>query len=589
MRYSSNKSINFNGGDNLMVFRACQDMKDASGRVIVGYTLSNQVGEVKFMTNKQIKDLINSGNVVIGLKIDKAGRLIKDKNAYSNIDTSLTTGNRIQIYTGKALLDKAKMEVQMYNQRNYVRNIVNFCINRIGNRLMLVHGVRRTGKTVQIKHAILECFKNGIQPDRVYFLQIGRFQDADAVTSVELDRVIREIIAKVGNPIIFIDEITFVKDVITYLNRLQDIYTEAQFVLTGTDSFVFSIAQRDSIYGRCITIHSQYIGYKEFRRLMPKAKLADYMEGGTLFELAHLSYSDAKNIKEQTYGNIIGTIERSKDYFLNSVNPYIRYITEISRSDLMYIIFNVLASITSPKDNRDIVKAMKQLGKQKIAYIQNATDIPQSEIISKSQELTSSKVYTINYVIDILQELDIIRKVSNLAYRLVDDTQVENEKFDIVTESEICCLINNIAYTLCSNCIHDDSVLKGVITENVVLSCLCMLQAKKFTQNNKEYSIQDVGYLKYSVNGVQHEVDAIVTIKQGIFHTEYDLIEVKSGDKIRSDYTKHLNLSDKDFPSGLRRGKIRNKIVIYNGISCEKYGVQFVNLEEFLLDPCKWL
>jgi len=47
------------------------------------------------MTNKQIKDLINSGNVVIGLKIDKAGRLIKDKNAYSNIDTSLTTGNRI--------------------------------------------------------------------------------------------------------------------------------------------------------------------------------------------------------------------------------------------------------------------------------------------------------------------------------------------------------------------------------------------------------------------------------------------------------------------------------------------------------------
>jgi len=29
----------------------------------------------------------------------------------------------------------------------------------------------------------------------------------------------------------------------------------------------------------------------------------------------------------------------------------------------MYIIFNVLASITSPKDNRDIVKAMKQLGK----------------------------------------------------------------------------------------------------------------------------------------------------------------------------------------------------------------------------------
>jgi len=77
--------------------------------------------------------------------------------------------------------------------------------------------------------------------------------------------------------------------------------------------------------------------------------------------------------------------------------------------------------------------------------------------------------------------LDIIRKVSNLAYRLVDDTQVENEKFDIVTESEICCLINNIAYTLCSNCIHDDSVLKGVITENVVLSCLCMLQAKKFT------------------------------------------------------------------------------------------------------------
>lgn len=322
---------------------------------------------------------------------------------------------------------------------------------------------------------------------------------------------------------------------------------------------------------------------------MPKAKLADYMEGGTLFELTHLSYSDAKNIKEQTYGNIIGTIERSKDYFLNSVNPYIRYITEISRSDLMYIIFNVLASITSPKDNRDIVKAMKQLGKQKIAYIQNATDIPQSEIISKSQELTSNKVYTINYVIDILQELDIIRKVGNLAFRLVDDSQIKDEKFDIVTENEICCLINNIAYTLCSNCIHDDNALRGVITENIVLSCLCMLQSKKFVQSNKEYGIQDVGYLKYSVNGVQHEVDAIVTIKQDIFHTEYDLIEVKSGDNLRSEYVKHLNLEDKDLPRGLRHGKIRNKLVVYNGKTVKKYGVQFVNLEEFLLDPCKWL
>lgn len=539
------------------------------------------------MTNKQIKDLINSGNVVIGLKIDKAGRLIIDRSGYGAINAR----NRIEILSGEKLKHAAIKRAGKFKRRKYVQSIVKFCLEKPTNRVMLIHGLRRTGKTIQMNHAVIDCIRAGIDSKRIHMLQVSRLNNKEVVTCDEIDNIIRNILTSVSDPIIFIDEITFVKDVVNYLNRLQDFYEGAQFILTGTDSFVFSTAVKDTLFGRAITIHTQYIGYQEFKSLLPEQSLDDYIKGLIFTNNSYYTGSEyIKDIKEQTYGNIIGTINRSKDYFFGNANQYIGYIQKIKGEDLLYIIFNILSTVTSPKDNKDFVKSLKSLGGAKIRFIANTTGAQWDDIPKRQSELASRKLKQLRYVMDILQELDVIKQVDNLAIKLIDADQINNKGFKVITEKEICCVIQNMAFQICQQCVANKENLTGILNENLVLSCLQMLYGNRLYDGHKNYEINETGYLKYSVKGIEHEIDAVLTLKQDAYSSEYDLIEVKSGTYPRRDYCKHLLEDSANLPKELSdKSLIHKKIVIYNGVSCEKYGVQFVNLEEFLLDPCKWL
>lgn len=378
------------------------------------------------MTNKQIKDLINSGNVVIGLKIDKAGRLIIDRSGYGAINAR----NRVEVLSGEKLKHAAIKRAGKFKRRKYVQSIVKFCLEKPTNRVMLIHGLRRTGKTIQMNHAVIDCIRAGIDSKRLHMLQVSRLNNKEVVTCDEIDNIIRNILTSVSDPIIFIDEITFVKDVVNYLNRLQDFYEEAQFILTGTDSFVFSTAVKDTLFGRAITIHTQYIGYQEFKSLLPEQSLDDYIRGLIFTNNAYYTSSEyIKDIKEQTYGNIIGTIDRSKDYFFGNANQYIGYIQKIKGEDLLYIIFNILSTITSPKDNKDFVKSLKSLGGAKIRFIANTTGAQWDDIPKRQSELANRKLKQLKYVMDILQELDVIKQVDNLAIKLIDADQLTNKGF----------------------------------------------------------------------------------------------------------------------------------------------------------------
>ena len=56
-----------------------------------------------------------------------------------------------------------------------------------------------------------------------------------------------------------------------------------------------------------------------------------------------------------------------------------------------------------------------------------------------------------------------------------------------------------------------------------------MLYGNRLYDGHKNYEINETGYLKYSVNDIEHEIDAVLTLKQDAYSSEYDLIEVKSG------------------------------------------------------------
>ena len=60
--------------------------------------------------------------------------------------------------------------------------------------------------------------------------------------------------------------------------------------------------------------------------------------------------------------------------------------------------------------------------------------------------MASRKLKQLKYVMDILQELDVIKQVDNLAIKLIDADQINNKGFKVITEKEICCVIQSMAF-----------------------------------------------------------------------------------------------------------------------------------------------
>lgn len=575
---------------NVKILKAIKEIK--TGRIVTGYVVQDSLGNTKKLSNKAIKELINNGVYVDGLKIDKAGRLIKDRKSMpGNMQKSLVNNKYgIKILRGSEIANQMDRDIVEYSRRNYVKQIINFCKNPQFGRILVIHGVRRTGKTVQMIHAILDCMKSGIDSNRLYYLEVPVLPK-EKISADDLDKVLNKLIdinlCNGRKPIIFIDEITYVNNIIPYLKNLQDILSmNATFIVQGTDSFVFSVAARDVLYDRYEMIHTTMVSYAEIKRLKPNIQFKDYIDGMTLYPGVNLERRQNKsNIKVQidqaTIGNILGTISRSKGYFQNFFDFRLKRLQKIKEQDIIYIVYCLLLQQTSPKKYGAFLNQFKTIGKDKIEFLRQMLGYYDSSITSRISELSSKNKDDIYAVLNALETMDIARVVYNEAngVELDDNTGC----FKSVTDQEICCMQQGLIQQVCKVQNLDTQSINGILTENLVLQSLFI----EMEQGRKQ--IDAVKYLKYSYNDIQREIDAIVKLNLNNDQDScYTLIEVKHDSSIKPEYVKNLNVPNQEMVPQIR-GKIHRKIVVYNGISCEKYGVQFVNLEEFLLDPCKWL
>lgn len=134
----------------------------------VGYTVKDEQGEYRNFSSIELKTLIKSGDIIRGLHLSKDGRLLRDKSAIAKPRTH----SNLAIYTGYELIDRCKTQSGMFSSRNFVPKIIEFCNNKsITNRIMLIHGIRRTGKTTSLHHAILDLANGGTA--NIYLIDIN--------------------------------------------------------------------------------------------------------------------------------------------------------------------------------------------------------------------------------------------------------------------------------------------------------------------------------------------------------------------------------------------------------------------------------
>ena len=180
------------------------------------------------------------------------------------------------VLIGEELLAMAG-NIQSHKKRDCYKQLSAYLEGEGGERVCIVSGLRRTGKTTMIRQAILDMDVEQVK--KTAYIKTTAADNME-IMSRDLKKLYQ-----MGYRYVFIDEVTLMDDFIDSAALLSDIYGAQgmRIVLTGTDSLAFGLALRQELFDRAITVRTTFIPFREYSRLLGVDNIDEYIRyGGTL-------------------------------------------------------------------------------------------------------------------------------------------------------------------------------------------------------------------------------------------------------------------------------------------------------------------
>lgn len=457
-------------------------------------------------------------------------------------------------------------------------------------KVFILYGLRRTGKTTIIKQAILNM--NELQFSKTAFIQITK---NDTLASLNADiKVLKEN----GYKYLFIDEVTLLSDFIEGASLFSDIYTQSnmKIVLSGTDSLGFIIAKNNQLFDRCHLVHTTFIPYKEFEKVLNIKGIDNYIQYGGTMSISGNHYNDsifantslvdeyidssiANNIQHslknyQNEGHFRSLYELYKNKELtNAINRIIEDINhrftieiitkEFVSNDLALSAKNLRNNINEPNDILDIIDTKAVTNNLiKLLQIKNELTIDINEDhVNQIQEylklLELIDYIDINYLpLSNDNSYKIVFNQPGLRYcqaKALIESLMEDSLFSSIDAITRKYIIQRIL-----------SEIKGRMMEDIVL-----LETKLAKKDLNVFKLQ------FSVG----EYDMVTVDKQKL---EVNIYEIKHSNKIINNQTRFLINEEMLKQTAHRYGTIISKNVIYNGPSKRIEDINYINVEEYL-------
>lgn len=478
-------------------------------------------------------------------------------------------------------------DVKGYKKRN-IYNQINEYLNIESNKVLILYGLRRTGKTTLIKQTIFNMNENDL--NKTCFIQISNKDEL-----VNLNKDIK-LLKDNGYKYIFINEVTLLNDFIDGAALFSDIYTSnnTKIILSGTDSLGFMIARSNQLYDRCFLIHTTFIPYKEFENILGIKGIDNYIQYGGTMSISGKHYNNSifassSSIDEYIDSSIANNIQHSLKNYQNENHfrsLYDLYTNDELTSAINRIIEDINHRFTIEildKDfkSNDLALSQRNLRKESdILDNIDANDVTQRlkhllQIKNKNErKITINE----NHVLQIQEYLKLLEMID---YIDVEYIPVKNDKTTrtIFTQPGIryyqCqALINSLMKDKeFSNIdVHNrnyiisriENEIKGRMMEDIILL------ETKYAKNDKK-----VFKLQFAIG----EIDMVVVDEKQL---TVDIYEIKHSDKIVERQMHFINDNELLEKTSHRYGTIVSKNVIYNGISQKYQDINYINVEEYL-------
>ena len=537
--------------------------------------LKAQIEERKLLQEK-LKEIKNS-------KISVSSVKIENDNVY-NCDVRI--GESLKTFASS---------VSSYKKRYIYEDIKNFIYNETHDKVFILYGLRRTGKTTLVRQIIYNMLESNFS--KSVFIQIN---SNNTLSDVNKDLKVLE--AK-GYKYVFIDEVTLMDDFIDGAALFSDVFATSgmKIVLSGTDSLGFIFSEDEQLYDRCILLHTTFIPFREFYDVLGIQSIDEYIKyGGTMSRSG------------ENYNNLIFGTKQSTDEYVNTAiarniqhslknyqyEDHFRNLYELyEKHELTNVINRIVEDMNHrfPIDvlTRDFKSHDFGLAQRNVRNDRNnPTDILDTvnkpkflknlmkalEILNKQNQTVEIKDVHRKEIKEYLDMLDLTCDIP-----VVSMTDLNNRVFFTVftqpglrysqAESLIKSLmmddifknISAIDRKRITDKILDD--VKGRILEEIVL-----LETKKA---NPE---KDIFKLKVAVG----EFDMVVYDSENV---NCKIYEIKHSKEVSKEQHHHFVDTKKCEQTEFRYGKILSKVVLYRGKNSEtEEGILYRNVEEYLLE-----
>lgn len=526
----------------------------------------------------------------------KYNAIFKKLETYGNNFTHINKGYNTNVITGIELKECIKTVLE-YQKRDCFDILKHFVLSPAEPRVAILYGLRRTGKTTLIFQMI-----NELPVDKTAYIKIKSSDNMSKLTK-DLD-----LLFGYGYRYIFIDEITLMEDFIDTAVLLSDIFAcvGMKIVLSGTDSLGFAMADRDELYDRNVMIHTSFIPFREYSRLLSIQSVDTYIEYGGTLKIENMEFDDPEyKLDEVSFRDD----ESTRKYIDTSIS---RNIQNTLKNDRFGYKFNELRDLY---DNRELTNVINRI----VENMNHQFLLRVVEDEFKSHDFGSAKELLLHeyplktaHILYDIDEKAVVERLKNLIdIKEKNETKVKVSREHIEKIKKYLFMLDLIVE--CEECYESKGVGEHiVITQpgmrySIAKALIYSLMQDKYFNHCSEIDkkhisekiledvkgrmLEDIILLETSKSARRHEKVFKFKFDDG---SEYDMIvydetsntcriyEIKHSEKTATAQRRYLIDKTKLELIEHRFGKIEGLYVLYRGERKTIDGIKYINVERYL-------
>ena len=498
-----------------------------------------------------------------------------------------------EVKYGQELLDFVD-PIRSYKKRECFTKLRDYVYGNSTDRVFILYGLRRTGKTTLIRQVISEMPEDML--NQTAFVQITPQID---LAKINLD--MRQL-KKQGYRYVFIDEVTLMDDFIEGAALFSDIFASSgmKVVLSGTDSLGFLFSEDQELYDRCFMLHTTFVPYREFENVLGIKGIDEYIRYGGTMSLGGVDYNRSGMTfasRESTTEYVDSAIARNIQHSLKNYQDgnHFRHLAELYEADELTSAINrivedinhrfTLSVLTKDFKSNDLSLSARNLLRDRNEPNMILQQIDIAEVTRQLRELLEIKnkpgqTVTISDIhrAEIKEYLDMLDITVDIDTVYLPDLN-KKEKRTVITQPG---MRYAQAEALIKTLMQDDVFRSFSLAERnaVTARILSDIQGRM---------MEDIILLETKMALPKCEVFKLVFARGEFDMVVFDpeaascsIYEVKhSAEAVEAQY-RHLVDEEKCTTTEFRYGPITGKYVIYRGETQDINGIHYLNVEEYL-------